>query len=355
VCAYLAAVLLWTVFSSGCQTGDGPRMRGGAFFGSPLGMTFSDPARLGKHSRSFSLSEVNGMAYTCRGGFIDIAHMREAADRTAYLAAVTYRNLMLGKTEFSFVVIEPSQYQVTISYPEDWNDRSAEDRASTAKEVSLRLGQHFAHTSMIWHEIITWYGFASSGIFPENISSFSWEDTYSDLAGTCLAVQALRDDKRGFDEAMTILIDRTLRDLDVQSAEFARRAAKRVEGEWFAGSMYLFVTMKMRNFEVGMDNGQITPLLVPGMCSDAEPQAWPVPSMDIVSQQGFAVEVQMEPRIWQQSRIYHDIGLQDTQSRIRPDVHFPEIMAHIKSEAWHGKALSDSSQPVTDGTLREVH
>jgi hypothetical protein len=349
-CAPLAAVLSAAVFSGGCQLGDAPRLRAGAWFTSPLIMTFPDPAHLGKHSYAFSLGEVNGMLYTCRGGFIDVAHVREAADRTAYLAAVTYRNIMLGKTEFSFVVIEPSRYWVKISYPENWDDLSAEDKARTAKEVSLHMGQYFAQTSLIWHEIITGYGYASTGIFPERVSSFSWEDTYSDLMGTRLALQALRDGQRGFDDAMTIALDQALKDLDVQPAKVARQATEHVRGKWYTGGMIVFVEMKMWNFDVGQYDGLLTPLLVPGMCPDAQPQPLPAPSMDIASLQGFAVKMRMEPRIWERSRIYHDIGLQNAQDRIRPDVDFPQIIAHLK-QAWHGNVPSDSAEHDADKTL----
>jgi hypothetical protein len=351
ICAYLAAVLSCVVFLSGCQLGDKPRMRAGAWFGPPIVMTFPAPAHLGKHSYAFSLGEANGMLYTCRGGFIDLAHVREAADRTAYLAALAYRNIMLGKTEFSFVVIEPSRYWVTISYPENWAELSAEDKARTAKDVSLNMGQYLAHTTLIWHEIITWYGYASTGLVSERISSFSWEDTYSDLLGIRLAAQAMNDDQRGFDDAMTIALDQELQDLDVQPARVARQATETVLGKWYVTRLGLFVQMEMWNFDVGQYDGRITPLLVPGICADAQPQPLPNPSMDIASLHGFAATVQMEPRIWERGRIYRDIGLQDARYRIRPDTDYPQIIAHLKDEAWHGNVPNYSLEPAADKTL----
>ena len=318
---------------SGCQTGKYPRLRVGAFFGSPIGMPFPDPNLLGCHDYAVSAGEKNGMVYTCRGGFIDIGHLREAADRTAYLASVTNRNLMLDQTVFTFQVIEPSRYWVTISYPENWDDLSLEERSEIAGEVSILLGQYFARTSLIWHEILTWYGFSSSWIFSENISAFSWEDPYSDLLGTCLAVWALRENGQTYDEAMTKLIDQTLLELDVQPPAVARQAAKQIEGQWFSGGYYFFVDMKIRNYDVGLDDWQITPWLVPGICPDAEPQPCLAPSLDFLTEYGFKMELEIESRVLEKARIYHSLQLKNPNERIRPMVHFPEIMKQIKSYA----------------------
>ncbi|MCK5175908.1 MAG: DUF4056 domain-containing protein, partial [Planctomycetes bacterium] len=211
----IGVVLVALAMMGGCSFGPGPRQRVGEFFGSPVGMTFLEPEDLGRHRYSAGFGEKNGMVYTCRGGFIDIGHVREAADRTAYLAGVSYEKLMAKEEVFSFRVIEPSRYWVKISYPENWDGMSEGQRFAIADEVSICLGQYFAHTSLIWHEILTWYGFSSVGIFPENISSFSWEDSYSDLLGTHLAVEALAGNGGRFDEVMTRLIDERLDAIEV--------------------------------------------------------------------------------------------------------------------------------------------
>ena len=81
-------------------------------------MKFTEPEKLGKHSFEFSLNEANGLMYTCKGGFIDIGHVREAADRTAYLRNLIYENLIRGDKKFSFRMIEPSRLSVNfIGYP----------------------------------------------------------------------------------------------------------------------------------------------------------------------------------------------------------------------------------------------
>ena len=326
---------------SGCQKSSKPRLRNGAFFGSLTGMHFPDPNYLANHHYDNKTGEKLGMVYTCQAGFIDVGPVRESADRTAYLAGITFRKLMLKQTEFTFRVIEPSRYRVKLSYPENWDDLSLEEQETIAREVSICLGQYFAHTSLIWHEILTWYGFSSTWIFSENISAFSWEDTYSDLLGTCLATQALRGTQQKYDEAMTALIDEAFRELDVQPSKVARRAAREVNGKWFSGGYYFFVDMKKRNFDTGLSDGQIMPWLVPDICPDAEPMPYRVPGLDVLSQHGFEMELEIESREMEKGRIYHDLGLKNRKGHIQPAVHFPEILEAIKKQAIKKGYLSD--------------
>ena len=330
--ACLSALLLAVILLNGCHGPDKPRMRWGAFFGSPTGMKFPDPANLGAHSFKLDLSETNGMVYTCKGGFVDIGHVREAADRTRYLKGVVYQNLIRKKPEFSFRVLEPSRYRVKISYPPGWDNRSPEEREQMVNEISFHLGQYFAHMSMIWHEILSWHGYATLVIFPDTISAFSWEDSYSDLLGTRLGVQALRDRQRPYDEAVTKLIYEALKELDVQPVEVAHRAAKWVEGQWYKGGLYFLVDMKMHNFDVGFDDGSISPWLVPEICPGAVARLYPVPSLQLLEQYGLKMEIEMEPRVMVKGKIYDSIGL-SRDSLLNPQIHFPLLMQHIESQS----------------------
>ena len=130
-----------------------------------------------------------------------------------------YQNLINKNTEFSFSVIEPSRYWMKISYPQNWDEHSATEREALANEISSFTGQYLAHTSVIWHEIVTWYGFSSAGIFPETISAFSWEDTYSDIMGIWLGAAALRDEQQRYDDIMTELLYQELKGLDAMDRQ----------------------------------------------------------------------------------------------------------------------------------------
>ncbi len=338
--ASLAVISSIIFLFSGCQEPrsyvDGsagypqPRFRTGAFFGSLTGMTFLEPDGLGSHRYKFGMEEKNGMVYTCTGGFIDIAHLRDGADRTVYLAAVAYRNLMLKKPAFSFQVIEPSRYWVKVLYPKGWDQYSTQQKKKIAQEISIYLGQYFAHKSMIWHEILTWYGFSSTGLFSEKISAFSWEDTYSDVLGTRIAAQALRNNPEQYNAEMTKLIEQELNDLGSQPAKVARRATKQIEGKWFTGGFYFFVRMKKHNFDSGQIDGQITPYLVPGICQDARPKPCQAPNLQFLSRYGFKMELEIEPRVWEKSKILPAIQSANG-GRINPEIDFPKILKQIEN------------------------
>lgn len=330
-CVVFTLLTTLTIFIllSGCHRGDEPRMRFGAFFGSPGGMQFPEPNNLGIHGFDTGLNEIIGMVYTCKGGFVDLGHLREAADRTAYLADTAYQNLILKKTEFSFFVIEPSRYWIRLSYPSNWDTCSQQQQVTVAREVSIILGRYLAHSSMIWHEIMTGYGFATAGIFPDTISSFSCEDTYSDLLGIRLGAEALRNRQLDYDAAVTQLLKPTLEELDVQPARVAAKAAKLVEGQWYTGGFYFFVTIKKRNYDIGHDDGYISPVLIPEICSSFEASALPVPTLEELEPYGFVATVEIETRIFENNRICDSIHL-NRRIRINPAIHFGPIVEQME-------------------------
>ena len=205
----------------GCFSINGePRPRLAGYPTSTIGSRFIDANNVGKHSYGLGFSENAGMAYTCRGGHIDMDHLRIAADYTKYLSKKTYPCLLKGDKKFTFNLnVDPSKYFVEFEYPDNWKNLPKEDREKISKEVSIELGEYLTFTMVNWHEILTWYGFRSVGFFPEFPSAFSWEDVYSNLLGTRLAAQALKDTSKGYDETMTILIKNELENLGVQSRQ----------------------------------------------------------------------------------------------------------------------------------------
>jgi hypothetical protein len=322
-------LVLILAFAAGCHRNGEPRLRG-SYFGGVIGDYFLDPNNLGKHQYGNSLTEQNGFVYTSKGGFIDIGHVRESADRTAYISRIIYDNLMKNGNEFSFQIIEPSRYFVKIKYPDNWKELP--DKEDIAKEISISLGQYFAQKTTIWHEIITWFGFKSSGIFSEYVSSFSWEDDYSDLIGTYVAVQALNDNQHEYDDAVAIYINEELKILGVQPSRTARLANHEIYGKWYTGGVYFFTVLQKRKIDSNMD-GFIIPWLVPGICPDSEPQSYPVPNLDILCKYGFSIEYEIEPKIFEQDAILKIIYPNGECKRIKPIVDFPVIMEYIKNDA----------------------
>ena len=334
---FLSLLLLGAIGCHGGGFNIKPRTRRGSYASSTIGTDFLNAEDLGRHGYIFNPLEGNGIVYTCKAGHIDIAHLRKNADWTAFLAAKTFKQLMENKTKFSFKLKEPSRYFVKLTYPEGWKDLPQEEKEHIAHNISIKLGQYFAYTATTWHEILTWFGYKCTGLYSEYPSAFTWEDVFSNLLGTHISVLALRDTEHTFDEAMTLALDRELKKLDIQPGRTARRAAKKVRGLWFSGGFLLFVDMKKRNFDIGLDDGFITPCLVPSLreCKRAKAQPYPVPNLDFLSEYGFSVKLEIEPREWEKNKILRIAypNRKGRRKRLEPVIHFAPIMAYIKEDA----------------------
>jgi len=314
-----------------------PRIRFGCYPTSTLG-TFFLGDDLGSHAYHFSPWEKNGMVYTCRAGHVDIIHLRIAADWTAYLAARSYQALMDNDAHFSFgLAVDRSTSHIHLSYPADWTERSEEERAAVAEEVAKAMGPYLAYTMTTWHEVLTWFGFKCVGLATEFPSAFSWEDSFSNLLGTIIAIRALEDTEHPYDEAVMLALDEEMDRLGIQPAHVAKRASDQVKGEWFTGSILFFVDIKRRNFDIGLDDGMVTPTLLEGVgaCEGIEPVSYPVPNLDVLEEHGFSVRVEIEPHEWERDDILA-VAYPDPETRrkrIDPVVHLPLIMDHVKQDA----------------------
>ncbi|MBL7215362.1 MAG: DUF4056 domain-containing protein [Phycisphaerae bacterium] len=309
-----------------------PRLRPSPYFGSFSGMSYSSLEDLGRHDYDSFFGENNSLVYTAKAGYIDMGHLRESADRTRYLFEVCFENIRNSNTDFSFEVIEPAVYYVTLEYPDNWSQLNDDQKNRIAREVSIDMGQRFAHLSTVWHEIVTWYGYASTGLLSEKASSFSWEDSYSDLLGTKLAASVLRENTCDYNDGMTEIIGRELAKLDPQSVETAKKATETVKGKWFSGR-YPFLTMKRRNFDVGFDDEFVTPFRVPGICDDAPEEPCRVPLLESLQQNGFKMRLTMTPKETERKDILKIIYRAGNGTTLQPQKDFPEIIGHIRKEA----------------------
>ncbi len=312
-----------------------PRIRFGSYPTSTMGTTFIGP-NLGRHGYNSPLGEKDGIAYTCRGGDIDVIHVRIAADWTAYLTGETYKTLMNGKPGFSYKLsVDRSHNTVTFTYPPDWNRRSRAERAATAREVAMATGPYLCYTMTTWHEILTWFGFRCIGVATEFPSAFSWEDSYSNLLGTVVAARALRDTQHDYDKAIEIALDEEMKKLGIQPASVAKKASQRVKGDWFTGSVLFFVDIKKRNFDVGLDDGTVTPTLLPGVteCPNAEPLSYPVPTLDALTRHGFTLKIQTRSREWERDKIFMVLFGDRHDRQIDPAVHIPRLIQYARQNA----------------------
>jgi len=312
-----------------------PRARIACVPSPTMGVRYLDADNLGRHGYRPNRDEHDGIAYTCRGGHIDVTHLRKIADWTAYLAYHTREALVQGKSEYRFKMFEPSQHHVYLQYPPGWQYLGPKARRQIASEVSVCLGAYVAYTCSIWHEILTWHGFKGSGFYPEYNSAFSWEDNYSNALGSLIGAQALRDRDYAYNEAVTRLIDDEFHRLGPQSKETARAAGEAVRGSWFVGA-FVRVSMTKRHLDVGLDDGFVTPWLVPNVteCGTVEPWLCPVPDLSLLEKHGFHIRHEIQPREWEKGEILRAVypDRKTRKNRIVPAEHFGILMEHVKAK-----------------------
>jgi hypothetical protein len=208
--------------------------------------------------------EKSGILYTCRGGFIDIAHVRDNADRTLFFASQIARLAATGGT--IPITGEGAERRVVVK-PLD--RRLVQARG--LREVVTGLAEWVAFQASIWHEITTWYGWASTP-FSERPSAFSIEDLYSNLVGIKIAGTAIRRHAAAseveYNNSVTALLKDALVKLGPLPQDASRRAFEYVDGIWWDSTKRVpdNQLVRHRNFNIG-------PELYPWRLVDAEPSA----------------------------------------------------------------------------------
>jgi hypothetical protein len=330
----LTAVSPGIIFLNGCAVSQ-PGVRMGSYATATLGTHFLDADSMGKHHFGSSCFEKNGIVYTCKGGHIDIAHARIAADNVRYLQGMARKNLLRGNRNFEFKLkVEPSTYYVTLEYPPNWQNLSRKEKNKMIGELSIETASYLTYVMTTWHEVLTWFGFKCMAFVPEQPSAFSWEDLYSNVFGIKIGALALQDKKHGYNEAVTIAFHKELRKLGIQSKETAKKASEKMRGIWYDG--ILIAEMKVRNLDIGIDDGFVTPMLVPGVCRDASPEPLSVPKLYYLYTYGFKMTLDIEPKELERNKvfriIYPDISPNEYPKKIQLEKHLPAIMDYIKRE-----------------------
>lgn len=211
---------------------------------------------IGKHKYLGDESEGNGIIYTRKGGFIDLAHLRDQSDWTAYLYYIIKNHKGIPDFEIK-LGYEGGTKMLSLNVPNDLSDRN----------MKILAGR-IAYDLSVWHEITSWFGLSSVPLLTERFSSFSLEDDYSNLLGATLGIEAIESDLP-YEEAMTKLIDEKLSQLErVDSISQTYDAMEKVLNKWWT-RYYSFpqnhVTLKRRFATYSTTS----PLIVPGF-SDHE-------------------------------------------------------------------------------------
>ncbi|WHP81981.1 DUF4056 domain-containing protein [Edwardsiella anguillarum] len=216
-------------------------------------------------------SERNGLIYTRRGGFLDLAHVRDSADMTVYIFSHLYPRL--GQAFRLDLGDELARRQLVFSAFTPPHE--ARERYTLAAYLAARLAFEVA----AWHEVAQWYGYESIPGFSEGVSAFSPEDLYSNLLGTRLALTLILNGHTAslgqYSAALTTLLPQALCQLQAQPAILTRFQFDMLDGKWWDSRQAVpqkFLVLK-RNYDTRDDrlptsiSGELTPplrLMLPG-------------------------------------------------------------------------------------------
>lgn len=206
---------------------------------------------IGAHHYLGDKFEGNGIIYTRRGGFIDLGHLRDYVDWTAYLHA----RMAAARADGQLVTLELGS--------EGGHKTLSIDLSSHADQPNLaELAGKIAFDLSLWHEIATWFGASYIPLVPERYSSFSPEDLYSNLLGVEIGVEAIRSELP-FEQAVDQILLRYLAELGaVPRVEDTHYALEQVEELWWTRRKALPSAKVLLRRNVGT-GGALDPWLIP--------------------------------------------------------------------------------------------
>lgn len=222
-----------------------------------------DPADLGHHGYRVHPpgQESAGVLYTCNAGFLDLDHVRDAADWTAYLRQRFMEALLNDRGAVRF-----SGEDRDVSFLVRLRPLSPEDKARWAAPIAAELGRRYAFQLLTWHEVLTWFGYRKVFLFPEKVSAFSYEDSASHLVGVAAGGAALAS-AAPWDAAMDAALADELRGLGAVPRDATWAAFERVADRWYdSGSAWpsnRFV--KKRDLDIGLEGRGVQPWQAPGV------------------------------------------------------------------------------------------
>lgn len=254
---------------AGCGGLGQPRHRIGSlpFPGPKTIYSEADPGHLGWHrygsafgSALSPAAEVSrGTIYTCRAGFLDVAHLRLAIDWTRYAHDVFSQAMREGKKKAGFRGPDGYRVEAAIEYPPVWRDLPADSRERAIESGSILAAQRASFLIWTWHEAITWEGYSTFVIISEEGSAFGYDDMASHAVGVAVAGEVLRD-PREYDEAVTDHLNAELERLGAVEHDCFREARDAVEGAWWTREGPL-----RRELDAGLISGRMPVRLAPGV------------------------------------------------------------------------------------------
>lgn len=335
-----------------------PKYRLGALPFPGLGLySVADPDDLGRHRyRSlfpmFDRERERGVIYTTRCGFVDVAHIRHAADWTRRSMQELHPALIAGEDQVAFEATDRTRVHVEIDYPPGWYVLSPARREALCFELALRQSQRLSYALGTWHEAITWLGFQTIPLISEKHSAFTYDDIVAHLLGVRAAARALRSDEPNYNRAMTAAIEVELARAGALSSGETRKAIEAVEGSWWTWGKAI-----KRHLDPAVVDGFLSPMLVPGYARDgsrAERREDPMlqlPTLETVDASPLTPDglfwVRFDPQFsqWDEIRAL----LPGHPDWLDPDIHLPVLVDVVRQGMREEIGPNvDSLSPPTD-------
>lgn len=210
-------------------------------------------------------SEHNGIIYTRRGGFIDLAHVRDTADNTLWL----FNQILprLGNAATIKMSDELGQRVIRL-----WSF-SPPDNALDRYNLAVSLAAHLAFQLATWHEVAQWYGFNTVPGYSEAVSAFSPEDLYSNLLGARIAIAVLNAgggiSLLQYERSMAEVLPQALAQLQAVSPQETRFHFDMLDGIWWNSRCRL-----PDKFLVRMRNYSVSDRRLPSRPAESVPELW---------------------------------------------------------------------------------
>lgn len=215
--------------------------------------------------------ENNGQLYTLRGGFIDLAHVRDTADNTVALFQRIYPQLGQAFTIELPAEIGPREIRIKafkvehLSHQQRW-------------ELAAQLAARMAYSMAEAHEIAQWHGYRSWRPWSEEVSAYSPEDLYSNMLGAkiglALVVNNLSMTRELYNQHMSQWLSASIAQLEPVSKQQTNAMFDAIDGHWWDSNQALpskFMLLK-RHYRLGKEQH---PYLVPEQLAQQDAN-WPL-------------------------------------------------------------------------------
>ncbi|WP_228768534.1 DUF4056 domain-containing protein [Shewanella sp. TC10] len=344
-----AAMTLPTSVRPCCAFGNGQKVKLGAmtipFYRHANTISLEDLGAHAYEAGSFShqksapdegrSGENNGIIYTRKGGFIDLAHVRDTADNAVALFYQIHPNL--GEKQSIALPFEIGPRTIEIDRFEV-KHLTATQRWELAAAMAVRLAYSMAEA----HEIAQYHGYRSFGPWTEDVSAYSPEDLYSNMLGAKIALAVLTNNlamtRLQFNYHMTSWIAATLAWLEPVTAAETDALFDVIDGYWWDSNEPMpnkFMLLK-RHYELGE---QQSPYLVPiDMAKNSD--TW----SDVVS-------------VYETPNVAHDLSLANhvhgitidnvAKQWLHVDAKFESHFEHVPESLWRDGFTQQSFLALT--------